>query len=143
MKKCCTSVMGWVLIGFCVACSEITSQVDKFLNISPRESYVRKFFSEEAPFTDWQAAYEQAFQDSLEISLPFTLDGQFHSPNFFAHGYVCTLEEGQQLLIENLVQLKYGKIFVEVFKQDSTLDSEASPILSETLSAITPTSLLI
>ena len=137
---CLIGIVGLLVV---VSCNPFIERADGMRNLSPREAYVRKFYSEKSPFVYWNAAYERALKDSLQIPLPYELNGRFHSPEFYAFGYEFSLEKGRNLFIENRLDLAYGKVFVEIFQKDNSRKPSYTLRLSDSLSSSLPTSYLV
>ena len=129
-----------LIIGICVVfsaidCSRVASIIQEREALSPRETYLAHIGAHEYPSLRWQAAYERAITDSLQISLPYVMHGQWHEDHLFALGYEVYLERGRQLWIENRTGADLGEIFVEIFESKGLERELQTPLLSQTFEA--------
>ena len=67
-----------ILVAVCVfACSKLNKFTDTLTQPSAREIYKREFEERPAVFSHWQAKFESAKTDSLQVNLPYAEVGSF------------------------------------------------------------------
>lgn len=106
----CTSIATGITNGF-------TKVADVITQPTARQQYAREFKDNKDLFSAWEAEYDAAVKDSLEVSLPYGEKGNF-SPNANGvYSYVFDLKEGEVLAAE-VTKDSATRIFMDVFEQN-------------------------
>lgn len=119
-KKFITYPLFAFLAIICVfGCSEIRTVADVISNPSAREIYRREFKNKEEIFSQWQFYYENAFNDSLEVKLPYGEKGQFVANENTSYNYIMTLEKGKIFTAEVTKDSINHRVFMDILEWKS------------------------
>ncbi len=128
-----TIYLGLTLLLFLsIGCSQIQKVTDIVAKPSAREVYARDFKENDSLFVRWTNSMATAKNNSLQVTSPFILHGNFSSNDLSSYGYKVKLQEGERLFVEVDQAADSLKVFIDVFeyRNDSTL-AEAAIISSE------------
>ena len=117
-KNLIYSISPVLLLITIIGCSGITKVTDVITNPSAREIYAREFKNNELLYDEWDAAYQHAFNDSLEITLPYGEKGTFNAGFPSAFSYTLSLQEGEVLQAEVIKDEVHQRIFIDLFEYD-------------------------
>lgn len=106
----CTSIATGITQGF-------TKVADVITNPTARQQYAREFKDNKEVLTVWEADYDAAVNDSLQVSLPYGEKGSFTPNANGVYSYVFNLKEGEVLAAE-VTKDSTIRIFMDVFEQD-------------------------
>ena len=110
--------LGVILLSSCTKIKDLINPP------TPREVYSREFNEDNAQFIIWQKAYEQSFEDSLVMVLPYQESGVFYQDNIDAYSYEVDLEKGEIFNFEVIADSLNSRIFIDFFRQsDDSLQS--------------------
>lgn len=125
------------LLVVAVSCSKIVKVTDAITNPSAREVYAREFKDDKTLFNNWENSYKAAFNDSIQIYLPYGEKGIFRAKSNAVFNYVVKMEEGE-VLTANVVADSIGnRVFIDFFQMSDSIyrpfaDNEAgSKILTK------------
>jgi len=113
-----------LLIISCPGCkgftSTITSGFNSVANVitnpTAREQYAREFKDDKPQFAPWETAYNNAVNDSLEVTLPYGEKGAFTPYRNVAYSYTVQLEEGEVLVANVAKDSVSQRVFIDVFE---------------------------
>lgn len=108
----------------CPGCKGITSTITSgfnsvanvVTNATARQQYAREFDNEEQ-FSLWEAAFANAINDSLNVTLPYGEKGSFTAYRNVAYSYTLELEEGEVLVAGVAKDSVNQKVFIDVFEE--------------------------
>lgn len=126
--------LGLTLLLFLITgCSQIQKVTDIVIQPTAREVYARDFKETDSLFVKWTNSMAKAKNNSLQVTAPFILNGNFSSNELSSYGYKVKLQEGEKLIVEVHQAVDSFKVFIDVFeyKNDSTL-VEAPVVSSDT-----------
>ncbi len=126
--------LGLTLLLFLITfCSQIQKVTDIVVQPTAREVYARDFKEKDSLFVRWTNAMVTAKTNSLQVTTPFILHGNFSPNELASYGYKIKLQEGEKLFVEVNQVVDSFKVFIDVFeyRNDSTL-IEAPVVSSET-----------
>lgn len=102
----------------CSGCSGIQKVTDTITNPTAREIYKREFKENEQAYSNWQAAYQAALNDSILVNLPYGEKGKFNPFADEVYAYDIVLEEGEVLIAEVVKDMAAQRVFIEVLSPD-------------------------
>lgn len=108
----CTSIATGITNGF-------TKVADVITQPTARQQYAREFKDNKAIFSAWEADYDAAVKDSLQVSLPYGEKGSFLPNANGVYSYVFDLKEGEVLTAE-VTKDSTARVFMDVFEQDGS-----------------------
>lgn len=104
------------------------SQLDKATNIisnpSAKEKYQREYNISDELYSIWEEQAALAFNDSIQVELPYIQAGQFRPKNFQIYSYNLNLNEGENLEIAVGPDSINHPVFIDLYKiQNDSLQS--------------------
>ncbi|PKD21849.1 peptidase M23 [Salegentibacter salinarum] len=114
-------ILGIFLILIVAGCSQINKASDFITNPTAKEQYKRDFNVSDELFQIWENSAETAFQDSVEVSLPYAESGKFYPKSFSVYSYEIELQPGEVLNLEVETDSTKQLVFIELFEK--TADS--------------------
>ena len=118
----------FILVVVCVlACSKLNKFTDTLTQASAREIYKREFRERPAVFSHWQAEFESAKTDSLQVNLPYAEVGSFSFLQHKVFSYEIALQKGTIFTAEVAKDSAHHRVFIDLFQQkDSTFQQVES-----------------
>jgi peptidoglycan LD-endopeptidase LytH len=105
----CTSIATGITNGF-------TKVADVITQPTARQQYAREFKDNKEIFSVWEAEYDAAVKDSLQVSLPYGERGSFTPNANGIYSYVFDLKEGEVLAAE-VTKDSTARVFIDIFEQ--------------------------
>jgi murein DD-endopeptidase MepM/ murein hydrolase activator NlpD len=118
MRKTCTATL--CLFVFLYGCNTINPLKESLFNIPPYQKYIRSLKQAELDKTlmakAWLRAGDNAMNDSVVVSLPFSESGYFKGSEPGARSYRFEVREGQVLTVNGAVVAKENaNFFLDLF----------------------------
>jgi murein DD-endopeptidase MepM/ murein hydrolase activator NlpD len=110
-------ILSLFLILIISGCSQINKASDFITNPTAKEQYKRDLNVSDELFTIWENSAETAFQDSLEISLPYVETGKFFPKSFSVYSYEIELQPGEAFSLEVETNATKQLVFIELFEK--------------------------
>jgi hypothetical protein len=110
-------ILSLFLIIIISGCSQINKASDFITNPTAKEQYKRDFNVSDELFQIWENLAETAFQDSIEISLPYAETGKFYPKNFPVYSYEIKLQPGEVFNLVVETDSTKQLVFVELFER--------------------------
>ena len=79
MKNHLLKFIGVILVFLCFSCGKLTQVTDVITQPTAREVYARNFDADSLPYRLWTNAFQNALNDSLQITSPYQETGIFNS----------------------------------------------------------------
>lgn len=118
MKKLIYRFLGVFILAICFsACNQLTKATDLITNPTPREVYKRNFKDDTLPFNRWQHAFKEAFNDSIEVRLPYLEQGLFNADQDDVYNYTLSLKQGEVLHLEVDTDSLQSKVFIDLYRK--------------------------
>lgn len=109
-------ILSLFLILIIAGCSHVNKASDFITNPTAKEQYKRDFNVSDELFRIWESSSETAFQDSVEISLPYAENGKFFPKSFSVYSYEIELQPGEVLNLEVQTDSTKQLVFIELLK---------------------------
>ncbi len=111
------NILSLFLIIIISGCSQINKASDFITNPTAKEQYKRDFNVSDELFQIWENLAETAFQDSIEISLPYAETGKFYPKSFPVYSYEIELQPGEVFNLVVETDSTKQLVFVELFER--------------------------
>jgi murein DD-endopeptidase MepM/ murein hydrolase activator NlpD len=115
-----------VFVFLFASCEEVRKVADVIVHPTAREVYKRNFSKTDSAFIKWNAAFANAKNDSIQITLPYSESGIFANSsesnaeeNYNIYSYTLQLKEGERIVVEVEKQPDSALVFVDLFQTKS------------------------
>jgi murein DD-endopeptidase MepM/ murein hydrolase activator NlpD len=115
-KKIQTSVIAGLLLLVAAACSNLTKVKDAITKPTAREIYKREFREREDLYNPWQAAYDLALSDNIEINFPYGEKGKFNPRTNLVYSYTLSLDAGEALSASVMKDSLSQRVFMDLYE---------------------------
>lgn len=98
-------------------CSQINKASDFITNPTAKEKYQRDYNISDELFKLWETQLAVAFQDSIQIDLPYTENGKFKPRSFQIYSYEIELKPGEILSFQAETDSVKDLVFIELYER--------------------------
>ena len=119
MKNHFLKFIGIALVLLCFSCGKLTKVTDVITQPTAREVYARNFDTDSVPYRLWTNAFQNALNDSLQISSPYQENGIFNPEIQPVYAYDLDLERGRSYAFSIQTDTLQPKVFIDLYEKTS------------------------
>ena len=119
MKNHFLKFIGIALVLLCFSCGKLTEVTDVITQPTAREVYARNFDTDSVPYRLWTNAFQNALNDSLQISSPYQENGIFNPEIQPVYAYDLDLERGRSYAFSIQTDTLQPKVFIDLYEKTS------------------------